>query len=79
MSGVIVHQYQGPTMRFESAEEYGLWLLGMLKEDGAVDLHEEWDDPNYAAEGNAIIDSMFDDLLEVSDSTLARIQREMGE
>lgn len=61
-TGVTVHQYQGPDMRFESAEEYGEWLLSLDPENTelAVDPHENWDDPLYETTGTKIIDVMFE-------------------
>lgn len=61
-TGVTVHQYHGPDMRFESAEAYAEWLLSADPEDAdfAVDLHEDWDDPFYETTGQAIIDTAFE-------------------
>jgi hypothetical protein len=64
--GVTVTQYQGPTMRFESAEAYGRWLVDGYRAavsddelaDFAVDCTEQWDDPAGAADGQAIVDAM---------------------
>lgn len=60
--GVTVTQYQGPDMRFESAEEYATYLLSgdPSDPDFAVDLHELWDDPFYETEGNRIVDAAFE-------------------
>jgi hypothetical protein len=58
--GVTVTQYDGPTMRFDTAQQYGRWLLHEgVDPDLAVDLHETWDEPRYAAVGQQVIDSMF--------------------
>lgn len=55
--GVTVTQYHGPTMRFESAKEYGDWLFSEPENvDHAVDLHEEWDNPNEAEAGIKYLD-----------------------
>lgn len=61
-TGVTVTQYQGPEMRFETAEEYGEWLLSGDPDDPdfAVDLHEHWDDPSYETTGQHVIDVMFE-------------------
>ena len=63
-NGVTITQYQGPTIRFESPEEYAKWLIaGMTSdkpEDFAVDLHETWDsnDPTEIRKFQAELDRL---------------------
>lgn len=61
--GVTVHQYQGPTLRFESAQEYGDWLFSELESPNhAVDLHEEWDSDEEAKAAQIYLDARAEDL-----------------
>lgn len=57
--GVTVKQYQGPELRFESAEDYGIWLFSKPTDPNhAVDLHEEWDTPEEAQRAKAYLDEL---------------------
>ena len=60
-TGITITQYGDPTLHFDTAEEYGRWLLeDPGNPDHAVHLGEIWDDPSYEDEGTAIVDAMFD-------------------
>jgi hypothetical protein len=82
VSGVTVTQFDGPTMRFESVEEYGRWLLSESDakgDDASVNLDEKWDDPQYGATtAQRALDAMFESYTAPSDSYLYNRAREMG-
>jgi hypothetical protein len=61
--GVTVRQYQGPKLRFESAEAYGDWLFSKPDDpDHAVDLHETWDSHDEEVAGQAYLDKRAEEL-----------------
>jgi len=61
-NGVTVTQYQGPTIRFESPEEYAKWLFNDGRDDPdhalVIDITANWDDPSREQENQDAMDEM---------------------